>query len=129
VDEEVTWEWEWTDTWRRSGVVLFCKGILTRGDVAMLTAELAETEGAIWSRVIDPGKPTLSQPAARGILALDFPESDKERMRELAAKARQGELTAEEESEIDVYGRVGSVLSILKSKARKSLRKSGNGKH
>jgi hypothetical protein len=94
----------------------------------MLTAELTETEGAIWSRLIEPGKPMLSIPAARGILELEFPEADKARMRELAAKARLGELTAEEESEIDIYGRVGSVLSILRSKARKTLRKSANGK-
>lgn len=43
-------------------------------------------------------------------------------MRELAARARAGTLTAEEQAEIDTYGRVGSLLSILKSKARRSLK-------
>jgi len=94
----------------------------------MLTVELTETEGAIWNRLLEPNKPMLSQSAARGILALEFPEADKVRMRELAGKARLGEATDSEAAEIDVYGRVGSVLSILKSKARKTLRKSANGK-
>jgi len=93
----------------------------------MLTEEFTESEGAIWKRVLEADQQGLSAAAARGILALEFSDEDKARMHDLAAKARIGGLTAEEAKQIDVYGRVGSVLSILKSKARKSLRKSGNG--
>jgi hypothetical protein len=93
----------------------------------MSTTETNSTEYAIWSRLLQPGKPTFSPAVARAVLALDFPPEDKARLRELAAKAREGTLTPEEQEQIDSYGRVGSVLSILKSKARVSLRKAGAG--
>ena len=41
----------------------------------------------------------------------------------LAAKARGGILTAEEERELDDYVAVGSALEFLKSKARTSLKR------
>jgi hypothetical protein len=42
-------------------------------------------------------------------------------MNQLAQKARDGTLTAEEQVEIDCYERVGHFLSLLRSKARLSL--------
>src|SRR5437773_2579759 len=87
----------------------------------MQTTEMGAAEGAIWDRMLEPDKPTLSPASAKDILALDFTEVDKARMHELAAKARAGTLTSAEALEIDVYGRVGSVLSIWKSKARINL--------
>jgi hypothetical protein len=67
--------------------------------------------------------------AARAILALDFNPADKERMRELSAKAREGTLTAEEQVAISNYERVGHLLGIMQSKARRSLKQRGaNGK-
>jgi hypothetical protein len=85
---------------------------------------------AILSRVLEPDKPTLSPQAARDFLALDFGPADKERMRQLAAKARAGTLTRHEQVEIDNYERVGHVLNIMQSKARRSLkgRRGTNGK-
>ena len=47
-------------------------------------------------------------------------------MHELAVRNQDGTLTTEEESELDHYNRVGSLLSIMKSKARKLLK---NGRH
>lgn len=44
-------------------------------------------------------------------------------MRELLAKAQQGILTAAEDAEMQSYERVGHLLSIWKSKARKSLKR------
>ena len=43
-------------------------------------------------------------------------------MRELLAKAKEGTLTANEEVEIDNYERVGHMLSLMKSKTRRSLK-------
>jgi hypothetical protein len=89
------------------------------------------TEGAIWVRLLGGRKPALSAVAARAILALDFPPADKDRMNELAARARAGTITPEEMEEVEAYGRVGSVLGIMKSKARGSLKavagKNGRG--
>jgi hypothetical protein len=92
----------------------------------MQTTQRESTEGAIWSRLLEPRKPALSPQAARFFLKLDFAREDKERMRKLAAKAREGTLTSTEREEIDAYGRVGSLLSIMKSKARKALKEISN---
>ncbi len=78
-------------------------------------------EATLLSRVLEPDKPLLSAAAAESILALDFPPAERDRLKELAGKARAGDLSLAEQQEIDSYGRVGSLLSILKSKARKTL--------
>ncbi|HLG15699.1 MAG TPA: hypothetical protein VJH03_14530 [Blastocatellia bacterium] len=60
---------------------------------------------------------------ARYILTLSFPQADIGRMRELAEKARDGTLTLKEHIELDNYEHVGHVLSLMKSRARKALKK------
>jgi hypothetical protein len=82
----------------------------------------ATTETAILSRVIEPEAPTMSDDAARSLLALDFAAADRDRMNHLAAKARAGTLTTAENEELDNYIQVGHLLALLKSKARRSLR-------
>jgi hypothetical protein len=84
------------------------------------------SEVAILSRVLEPDKPTLSAHAARDNLAFDFTQADKDRMRQLSAKAREGTLTADEQCEINNYKRVGHLLNLMQSKARCSL-KGGRG--
>jgi hypothetical protein len=51
-------------------------------------------------------------------------------MRQLSAKAQEGTLTPSEQAEINNYERVGHILSLMKSKARRSLkgRRGTNGK-
>ena len=86
------------------------------------------SEAAIFGRVLEPDQATLDVAAARAILNLDFKQTDKDRMRELLAKAKKGTLLAAEQVEIDKYERVGHMLSLMKSKARRSLRGGhGNG--
>jgi hypothetical protein len=95
----------------------------------MRQTELPYHEAAILSRLAVPDKPTLSAAAAKGILALGFSPVDKDRMHTLAAKARAGKLTADEQAEVEAYSRIGSLLGILKSKARRALRRpTSNGK-
>jgi hypothetical protein len=89
----------------------------------MQTTRKTKAESAIWARLLGPGGTSLSREAARAILDIDFSRADKERMHDLAARARRGTLTAAEEEEIDSYGRIGSFLSIMKSKARTAFRK------
>jgi hypothetical protein len=84
------------------------------------------TEGAIWSRLLQPESTTLSLQAARSILRLDFVQEDKDRMHELAAKARDGSLTTAEQEEIRNYERVGNLLALMKSKARQRLKKASH---
>ncbi len=89
---------------------------------------------AILSRILMPDDPSFSPQTADDILALDFNEADKARMRQLSAKAREGTLSPDEQAEISNYERVGHLLNILQSKARRSLKgrrgTNGNsGKH
>jgi hypothetical protein len=80
------------------------------------------TEAAIWTRIIHPDG-EVSPETARVLLRLEFDESDQRRMHNLAAKAREGTLTPDDEYAIDNYERVGTLLAILKSKARKVLKR------
>lgn len=94
----------------------------------MQVAHAGTSEVAIFGRVLEPEEATLDVAAARAILDLDFKRSDKDRMRVLLAKAKKGTLTAKEKIEIDNYERVGHMLSLMKSKARRSLkRRPGDG--
>ena len=86
-------------------------------------AAISASESALWGRLFDPAGAELSEEAARYILTLTFPQPDIERMRELAEKARAGTLTLDEHIELDNYERVGHVVSLMKSKARKALKK------
>jgi hypothetical protein len=88
----------------------------------MLDSLSASNDVAILSRVIAPEEPTLSPEAARALLSLSFPQQDRERMNQLAEKAREGKLTEKERVEIESYERVGHVIGLLQSKARRSLK-------
>jgi hypothetical protein len=91
-----------------------------------MTANLTATsEVSILNRILRPDVPTFSPEAARDILALDFDQADKDRMRELSAKARAGSLTAEEDAEAGKYELVGHLLNVMQSKARRSLKRHG----
>jgi hypothetical protein len=75
---------------------------------------------AIFRRVVDPDQPFMSPAAAEAILRLNFSPADRKRMNALAEKNRTVGLTAAEDDELASYIRVGQVLGILQSKARRS---------
>lgn len=85
-------------------------------------AEPVPSEAEILSRVIRPDRGTWSREAAESVLQLDFPASDLERMNTLAAKAREGSLSASEEAELESYRHAGRLLELLQTKARLSLK-------
>ena len=82
----------------------------------------AASEAAILSRVIERDEPRLPAGLARRILRWEFPDADRRRMHELLEKAKARRLTPRERAEAESYERVGHFLSVLKSKARTSLR-------
>jgi hypothetical protein len=88
-----------------------------------MTASTVSQETEILSRVIAPDNPNFSSEAARSILALRFSDADNEQMNALAAKARQGDLDTQEESLLNAYLVVGSLVDLMHSKARLSLAK------
>lgn len=90
----------------------------------MISSTIESAEATILARVIAAGTPTMSAAVATEVLKWGFPEVDKQRMTELAAKARHGALTAEEQAEAEGYERISSFLGLVKSKARCSLQNS-----
>ena len=72
-------------------------------------------------RVFDLPRRGMSTALAEGILALDFPEEDAARIEQLNDKANEGELTDEEEAELEAYGNINDLLAYWQSKARQTL--------
>jgi hypothetical protein len=56
----------------------------------------------------------------------EFEEQDLARMHELAVKVQAGALDEDEEAELESYRRIGRLLDLMRSKARRSPRKSGS---
>ena len=82
------------------------------------------SEAAIWARLMQASdKRELSAEAAEFLLAVDFEESDRERMMQLAERSETGALTAEEQTEFDGYLHIGNLLAVMRSKARLALKK------
>jgi hypothetical protein len=73
------------------------------------------------------GKDNLSPKKAQVILGLKFAQDDLDRINALAARARDGTLTKEEDEELENYLKAGQQLSLLKSKARQILKKGAGG--
>ncbi len=88
----------------------------------MELSNVSASELAILSRILEPDNPTFSPEAARAILDFDFNQADKDRMRRLSAKAQEGTLTSREKAEINNYERVGHLLNLMQSKARRTLK-------
>ena len=82
-------------------------------------------EAAILSRMLKPERDDLSPEAARSFLKLEFDPEDLSRMHELGLRAQAGSLTAAEESELESYRRIGRLLEVMRSKARRSLARAG----
>jgi hypothetical protein len=55
---------------------------------------------------------------AEGILALDFPEDDAARIEELNVRANEGQLTDDEQAELEAYINIGDLLAYWQSKTR-----------
>lgn len=79
---------------------------------------LPNDEAAILARATDLTNWRLTPEGAQAIASLKLADEDKRRMDELAARARAGELTPDEEIEIDEYRQAGCVIELLKSQAR-----------
>ena len=82
------------------------------------------TEAAILARVIQVEEGPLSQGAAEYLLSVRFGERDVARMNELSELARQGNLTIQEQAELDSYLHVSNLLAVMQSKGRRALERS-----
>jgi hypothetical protein len=65
---------------------------------------------------------TLDETSARAVLALQMESPTPARRQELADKANEGLLSAEEFAEYETYAQLRGLLAILQSKARLCLK-------
>jgi hypothetical protein len=79
-------------------------------------------ELAIIGRLLKADKGDLPHELARYVLTLGFGEEDQARMRELAERNQEGNLSTQEQEELRSYVKAGHLLALLHSKARKSLK-------
>ena len=88
----------------------------------MNSTPAADLGAEILARTIKPQEGNLPVDAARAILEFRLAQTDTDRVNELAAKARAGNLTEDERSELTEYERISCLLELMQSKARLSLR-------
>ena len=72
-------------------------------------------------RVFDLPGHGMTSALAEGILALDFPKDDAARIEELNTRANEGQLTDDEQSELEAYINVSDLLAYWQSKARQAV--------
>lgn len=76
----------------------------------------------MFARLIKADQGDVSRELARYILKLGFEEEDQARMRDLSERNQVGALSLPEQEELQNYVKVGHLLALLHSKARKSLK-------
>ena len=79
-------------------------------------------EVSILARVLGNEQGQMPVSTARYYLTLAFSEADKARMHDLAIRNQEGLLSVLEQQEMAAYAKAGSLLSILKSRARRVLK-------
>ena len=81
----------------------------------------SENEVAILARFLGVENQPLPDDVARYILDLRVSDRDKARMHDLATRNRGDALTPAETHEMHAFSKATTLLSILKSKARRTL--------
>src|SRR5262245_45869839 len=90
---------------------------------AMSTAtRTGDNEITILARVFDDERGLLPRGLARSVLEVEFSKRDKARMHDLAVRNQADALSPEEKEELHAFAKAGTLLGILKSKARRTLK-------
>jgi hypothetical protein len=89
--------------------------------MATATTHSGETEVTILARILGNENGQLPKELARYILDLNVSERDKARMHDLAVRNQDDALTPAEREEMHAFAKATTLLSILKSKARRTL--------
>ena len=85
-------------------------------------ARTGDNEVTILARVFDDEHGLLPRELARAIVDVDFSERDKARMHDLAVHNQADTLSPSEKEELYGFAKAGTLLSILQSKARRTLK-------
>ena len=86
-----------------------------------MAATSLNTQSAILDRALAIQATPMTPEAARFLLSIQLDPFDEQRANELAAKARDGSLTTDEQMEIDEYRRAGRIIEMLKLRAKSAL--------
>lgn len=87
-----------------------------------MSAATDQTEVAILARVLGNGEGHLPPEIAHYLLTLGFGPREKARMHDLAVRNQGDDLSPAEKDELLAYAKAGTLLSLLKSQARQTLR-------
>jgi hypothetical protein len=85
------------------------------------TSHTSDNEVTILARFLSNGKGPLPRNLARYILNLTIGQQDKARLHELAVRNQDDALTPAEKKEMHDLGKAATLISVLKSKARRTL--------
>lgn len=85
------------------------------------TTHPGENEVTIMARILGNENGQLSADFARYILNHEISDTDRARMHELAVRNQDDDLTPAEKEELYGFAKATSLLSLLKSKARRTL--------
>ena len=80
-----------------------------------------DNEVTILARILGNDGGQIPDDIARYVLDLQISDRDKARMHDLVARNQAGDLTPAEKEEMHAFGKAATLLSILKSKARRTL--------
>ncbi len=83
-------------------------------------------EVGILSRAVAPENGNWPSEIARAMLTIHLSPEDRQRMNDLADKARAGTLTCDEELEIETYRQTTRLIELMKAKSRVSLQQSSH---
>jgi hypothetical protein len=86
------------------------------------TDHAGPSEVTILARVLGNEEGQLPPELARYFLTLGFNEREKARMHDLAVRNQDDALSPAEKEELFAYAKAGTLLAILKSRARRALR-------
>src|ERR1700722_19190488 len=87
----------------------------------MSATHARESETTILARIFSDKLGQLPPEMAHYILDLDFNDRDKVRMHDLIVRNQEDAVTPAEKEEIFAFMNAGSMLSILQSRARRTL--------
>jgi hypothetical protein len=74
--------------------------------------------GLLLDRILEPVSASLNEEAAQKLIALNIDSKTQARVAKLADKCNEGELTADERHEYEMYVMANHFVAILKAKAR-----------
>jgi hypothetical protein len=86
---------------------------------------MKRANGRILDRLLDPISAALNEEAARKLIGIKADAKTRARVAKLARKCNEGELTAEERADYEMYVLAGDFIAILQAKARLLLSRHG----